>query len=65
MEIEGIEINDDANYLDLVTYVPKNATSPGDCERGVIIGIPSTGVNVLYCNDRSIRLTNPDDLVWG
>jgi len=68
MKIEGREIDEKANYLDPVTYVPGHANGNAghpDCELGVIIGFTEDAVRVLYCKSRTVQRTSPDDLVWG
>lgn len=68
MKIEGQELDIEVNYLDNVTYVPGHAhgnATHEDCEQGVIISIGQESVGMLYCNGRTVKATNPEDLVWG
>lgn len=58
MEIQGKELNMEADFLGPVTYIPSHANgnaSHPDCEQGVIV----------YCKGRTVQATNPSDLVWG
>lgn len=68
MKIEGKELDKNKHYLDNVTYVPNyangNAGHP-DCEQGVIISWDNITVKVLYCSNRVIQSTMPENLVWG
>jgi len=69
MKIEGRElIGIGECYLDPVTYVPPHAVGNAghaDCELGVIIDFNDKFVMVLYCKNRTMQATNPNDLVWG
>ena len=70
MKIENREVVQD-DYFSPVTYVPchanGNANHP-DSDKGVLIQTESdsTGMTmVLYCSSRTVKSTNPDNLVWG
>jgi len=68
MKIQNREITMEDNYLNNVTYVPSHVNGNAghkDCEQGVIVDIGERIIKVLYCKNRSVRATNPDDLVWG
>lgn len=68
MKIENREVDMEVNYLDPVTYVPGHAkgnAGHSDCEQGVIIGITTCVVQVLYSKTRTVQATSPDELVWG
>lgn len=68
MKIENREVDEKANFLDPVTYVPSHAkgnASHPDCELGVIIGLNEDTVRVLYFPGRTVQQTNPANLVWG
>lgn len=68
MKIEGQEIDIKKDYLSPVTYVPNHANNDAshvDCEPGVIIAITRTRIGVLYCKSRTVKATDPSNLVWG
>lgn len=68
MKIEGRVVDEKLDYLNKVTYVPTHAKGNAghpDCEQGVIVGLSHSGIRVLYCNGRTVQVTDPQDLVWG
>lgn len=68
MKIQGKELREEFNYLDRVTYVPNHAKGNADhpdCEPGIIISWDRITVKVLYCNNRVVQSTMPENLVWG
>ena len=71
MKIDGKEVDENGrDYLSPVTYIPAHANGNAghpDCEPGVLIGmsVDGTALRVLYCKERTVQVTRPEDLVWG
>jgi hypothetical protein len=67
MKIKG-KLVKESDYMSPVTYIPAHAkgnASHEDCKLGVLIGASKYGARVLYCDSRTVQLTNFENLVWG
>lgn len=74
IEIQGKQIStrfvelDKGFLFDPVTYIPGHANGHAghpDCEQGVVVGVTTHTVKVLYSKSRKVSDTDPNDLVWG